>query len=260
MENIKALSNNLKISNKKLYQIMDMEFNKPEDEVNVALINFCSAILNARHEKKKHIVPTFTLVKSSHKRIKKAVLIATVSITLFLGIYTGSTTEFKSNFKNIFYNNTGNAVYINTNTAHATPSNYLLLDTDLAKHLEQNGITPITVPEVFVNGMYPLTDLSISTNNDTQKSAAIDIRDKKNHKKIGSFTIDKNINNGSMVTFEISNVQSGMEVMVNGIDVLIFKRNGSYSIFYRDQTNLTQYSIQIKASYDEIMQIVKSIK
>ncbi len=193
----------------------------------------------------------------SVKKPVKAALIAAVAAVLCFSTITVSANVFHLDIPHeIAMLISGNAeIDTNFELVNTTADGYALTDTELAKQLADNGISPVTLPEALVTDNCTITNVEI-TSTDFSKDAAVDFAYKNQN---GCITISQFSDDYSFVgdTTEM-NVISGQILKANGMDILIFERKDSCTIEYKD--NLTEYNIMLECDLDTAIKFAETIK
>lgn len=141
--------------------------------------------------------------------------------------------------------------------ADTTADGYALANSELAKELKTYGVSPITFPEELIKENSKIIKIDNIT---TKKTISTDIKIEFNYNNsYGDLCISQYADDykwtGEMVS---ENVLSGEMIKVNGMDILIFEREDSCSIHYKD--NLTVYDIYLETDINNARLFAKSIK
>lgn len=237
------------LSSDDIKALIEAEVSKGGEKADTDYIDLCFELLEIKN---KNIVPLSGKTKSP-----KALLIAAVVAVLTVSLLTASAYYFNIP-ENIAKLVNGDAeVDINLDNADTTADGYALLESEFAKQLAENGISPVTVPEkmldddcVLYNIEYPETDKSFSR---------VFLADMKYKGFYGNVRITQSAEDFEKAGYNIKrNVISGQMINVNGMDILIFERKDSVSVEYKD--NLTEYHIYLECDLETALEFADSIK
>lgn len=228
------------------------ELEKDETEIDTDYVDMLFRLLaikqNGHSEKKTY-----------YKTPLKVVAAAAVIIVFLASALTVSAQVFNFNIpQKIAQLFIGKAeIDFDLENADTTADGYALTNTDLAKKLEEFGITPVTFPEEMIKENCEITNIEKVTVNETISSdATIDF---KYHGVYGDLLIIQYEQDFDWIGIEDSmNIVSGQMININGMDVLVFEHNDSCTIKYKD--NLTEYNIYIKCDIDTAIQFAETIK
>lgn len=243
------------MSKQELEEIIENELNKSEEEMDADLIEYCLDSI------KKLELSEENNEKEESKRIFFVnpkiwrVLIA-MSVVLVFGI-TASAIYFNIP-KNIAQLINGNAeLDFNLENADTTADEYTLLETDLAKELESFGITPVTFPEAMIRKECKITKIENTTIDETISLDANVEFESTNYK--GRFFVTKFKDDLQWSGSDtVMNVKSAEMININGIDIIIFEKEKSCTITYKD--NLTEYTFLLECDFETAKEFAKTIK
>lgn len=248
------------LSNRALYKIMDRECGKDDDDIDIDLLLFCSDILHARQIMAAESEPKKRFFK---RNFKKFILIAAAISILAatLSVASADTIKFHLNHAIANYSPEKEWQLINMENLDATPDGYQLTDSYIAEQFKALGFEPITFPELFLNGGYTVENVrSLDDDRVATVSSSATMQFKKG-RIFGSFFVTKLEKDVANIrSLELNSAYNADEVNVNGMDVVIFS-NGIYcSVKYYDENQNINYSISMKGSYKDILELVESIK
>lgn len=131
---------------------------------------------------------------------------------------------------------------------------YSLTGSALAKELEANGISPVTLPAALLTDEWRIEDISC------QKNDIASVADVKivNDNSIVLINLSQYTDKAFMMDRNISYPEKGEQVEVNGLNVIVFNLKNEPYVIYQD--GLTEYSISLNCDYDTTMDIVKTIQ
>lgn len=244
------------LSCEELKEIIKTESEKEYENINTDLIDLCFDILAAKEE----YTNALPAKKNSHRKIRiRNTIIAAVFIVSIAVVTTASAQFFNFNIpKEISSWFEGNAkTEINLRLADTTADGYLLEDSDLVKGLQAQGLYPITLPEELIKENSEIVKFDNIT---TDSTISLDVEIEFNYNNaIGSLSISQYTENlewtGEMVD---NNVLSSEMIKVNGMDVLIFEKENSCTIRYKD--NQTTYQIYLESDFKTAKLFAQSIK
>lgn len=240
-------------------KIIDEEMEKPEEEMDTELIEYCLDKLS-RLEAKTHTTEEKKGNGDSNgKHIKlkpKKVIILAAAIALFLvGTLSVSAIVFDVNFFDGIVELYNDYIRINFDKTDNKADGYQLLGTELAKELADHGFGKVLLPEAFFSDEIAISKIEYEPGEYTN-SATITFKYKY---KPGSFNITKYAMDDLVPDVEFLHVTSNIEeITVNGITVYCFKQQKVASINYRDDLSLYEFHIQFKL--DEAIEFAKTIK
>lgn len=133
---------------------------------------------------------------------------------------------------------------------------YSLLDTDLAKELEANGISPVTFPSAFLTDGWEIEEIIYDKTNENSTSASIlFIKDDMK----ASLCITQYTDEGFLGTPKINQPRKGTQLQVNGMNIYVFSLIRSRYSTYCD--GLTIYSFSsVDCKYEDFIKIAETIQ
>lgn len=238
------------LSTEEIKALIQKEVDKGPDEIDTDYIDLCFELLSIKNNSTNAKKVKFT--KSA-----KVLLIAATLMVVFISTITVSA-QFNLNMpQKIAQLINGNAeIDYNLENADTTADGYALLDSDLAKQLADNGITPVTFPEEMIKENSKITKIKLDMNEDVLKIVDIDFE--YNGQKGSLYIQQISENTGSTGVNTVLDIKSGRMINVNGMDVLVFEQENSCSIRYKD--NFTTYDIHLDCNLETAIKFAESIK
>ncbi|MCM1363626.1 MAG: hypothetical protein NC122_08660 [Faecalibacterium sp.] len=248
----------MKFKLEEIEKILEEELNKSPEEMDTELVDICTDVL----EKVFADIIEEKSVKNEKKHIrmfsiKRIALIAAVVAVLSTATLTVFAEFLDFNIPQIISELIqGNAkTDMNLENADTSADEYALVNTALVKEFSSNGITPITLPEVFTDTKCKISDIQY-TKNDVESNVVFDFE---SESYVGSTIINQYSSEYSFLGEEmILDVKTGHIVQANGMDILVFENNNSCTIRYRD--NMTDYIINLECNIDQALYLAKTIK
>lgn len=242
------------LTEEEILELITEELNKENAQVDMDYIDICYELL----EIKRKVVDRS--VKTEKRKIKKPIkvlLIAAAFVAVSISTITVSA-QFNLDIpQKIAELINGNAeLDYNLENADTTADRYDLLDTDLAKQIEDYGISPITFPEEMVKEDCEITRIENVSSDEI--SIIIDIYFEYNgqHGDLYIQQISENVEYTGVNT--VMNIESGQMIKVNGMDVLLFEQENTCVIKYKD--NFTTYDIHLDCDLETAIKFAKSIR
>lgn len=239
------------LSSEDIKKLIEIEISKGVENTDTDYIDLCFKLLAIREKQ---------VVSISHKKNRvRTLLVAAIVLIFMFSVITVSAYVFDFNVPNSIAQLINNDAYVDINLEYAdtTADGYQLTGSDLAKELEDHGVTPVTFPEELlahdckiVSIEYPETDKTVNI------VANINFEYRGCY---GRFTITQFVNDIYWLGENTHiNVISGQMLRVNGMDILVFEYEDSCSVEYKD--NCTEYRIFIECDIDTVINFTKSIK
>lgn len=238
------------LSTEEIKVLIQKEVDKGPDKIDTDYIDLCFELLSIKNNKQNVRKVRFT-------KPTKALLAAAVLMVVFISTISVSA-QFNLNIpQKIAQIIKGNAeIDFNLENADTTADGYALLDTDLAKQLADNGITPVTFPEDMVKNDCKITQVENVSSDEISNVVNIDFE--YNGQK-GCLSIEQISDTFEAVGIStVMDIESGQMIKINGLDVLVFEQKNSCTIKYKDR--LTSYDIYIDCKLDDAIKLAESIK
>ena len=243
------------LSKQELEEIIEKELLKSESEMDADLIEYCldsikKLELSKEDNKKEDRKKVFIITPKMWR-----VLVAMSAVFVFA--ITASAFYFNIP-EEIAQLINGNAeLDFNLENADTTADGYALLETDLAKDLENFGITPVTFPEAMVRKECEISKIENLTT-DEKISSSVYIRFVYNELP-GRMRIEqKNSFEEVAGVSTVMDIKSGEMINVNGLDILIFEQEKTCTIKYKEATRT--YSIYLECDFETAKEFAKTIK
>ena len=245
------------LSCEQIKNLIQKESQKNYEDINTDFIDLCFDLLEMKQNDKSSKISNIK-IGSKKNSIKRALIVAAVFV-IFIATTLTALAQFNLNIpQKIAKLINGNAeIQNNLKFADTTPEGYALSDTDLSKQVAEYGISPVTFPEEMIKEHCNINKVENIT---SDKNISTDvIIDFKYYGDYGNVNISKFSEDFNWIGYNDStDVVSGQVIKVNGLDVLIFEREGSCTIIYKD--NLTEYNIYLESDIDMAIQFAESIK
>lgn len=239
------------LSSEDIKKLIETEISKDTENTDTDYIDLCFKLLAIREKQ---------VVSISHKKNHaKTLLVAAIVLILMFSVITVSAYVFDFDIPNAIAQLINNDAYVDMNLENAdtTADRYALLDSDLAKELEQHGISPVTIPEELVKTNCVITSIEYPETDKTRNYTAYIGFEYQG--LYGQMTITQQIQALEWVGQETKkNVISAQMITINGMDVLIFETPEHCIIRYKDC--LTDYNIYIKCDIDTAVKFAETIK
>lgn len=244
------------INEANLRQIIDEETEKPEDEMNPDLIEYCLDMLNKENTDISNAKSETSATKHTSIKFKKIVSVAAVVAILFIGTLTASAVIFDVNLFDGLVEVYTDYVRIHFDKSDDKADSYELSDTELAKELAENGFTDVLLPEAIFSDDFEITEITYEHFEYTSSANIyFKYKNKRDYISISKYALEELVPD-----VEYLHVTSNVEAIdVNGTTVYCFSQMRKMStIAYLD--GLTHYTIQLPTDLETAKEIAKSIK
>lgn len=240
-----------------LSRIIEEELEKPEEEMDTELIEYCLDRLNKLQATEIHSEEIKDIDKSNIKqtkvKYKRIIVVAAVLAVIFIGTFSASATIFNvSLFGGVveLYND-----YIRINFDKIdNDDGYEFLGTELKNQLINNGFEVVRLPEAFFSDEYEITNIEYETG-EFINLANITFKIKNS---TGSINISEYSMEEIVPDVEFLNVTGNVEELTIGnIKIYCFIQKDAAAITYRD--GLSIYYIQIPINLVEAIAFAKTI-
>lgn len=250
------LDNSAVLSKQELEEIIENELLKSESEMDADLIEYCLDSIKklelSEEDNKKEESKKVFFINPKMWRVLVAMSVVFVFAITASAFYFNIPEEIAQLIN-------GNAeLDVNLENADTTADGYALLETDLAKELENFGITPVTFPEAMVRKNCKITKIENLTVDETiSLDANIEFT---YNGTIGSLTICRfrPMDTEWTGSSTVMDVEAGEMININGMDVLVFEQEKNCTITYRD--GLTEYNIYLECDFELAKEFAKTIK
>ena len=242
------------INEANLRQIIDEEMEKPEDEMNPDLIEYCLDMLNKENTDISDTKSEKPVTKHISIRFKKIVSVAAVVAILFIGTLTASAVIFDVNLFDGLVEVYTDYVRINFDKSDDKADSYELLDTELAKELAENGFTDVLLPEAIFSDDFEITEITYEHFEYTSSANIyFKYKNKRDYISISKYALEELVPDVEYLHVT-SNVE---EIDVNGTTVYCFSQVKKLStIAYLD--GLTHYTIHLPTDLETAKEIAKT--
>lgn len=246
-----------KLTEEEILELITEELNKENAQVDMDYIDVCYDLLEIKRNNK--INNTALAVKAKSKRPIKVLLIAAVFVFATISTFVVSAQVFNFNIpQKIAELINGNAeIDMTFEFANTQADKYSLLNSELASKLAEHNISPVTFPKEMITENCSITNIDYSSDENTVSSdATVYFK----YKNIYGNMLIQQFNNDYQFdgTYSEMDVLSGQMLSVNGMDILVFERDNSCSIIYRD--NVTEYNIYLESDIETAIDFAQSIK
>lgn len=187
----------------------------------------------------------------------RKMIIAAIIIVLIIiiSVFTVSSVIFNIN-SNLFEMD-GSTLNINIDEIDRTADGYSLTGTPLADSLKANGFDCVTIPSVVLTEEYRLKNIKYEFFNAFIYSHIEFEKITDGEKKFFYIHIRQYSSETFLLGGHIEKPKHGTVLRVNGLDVFCFDMKREPYLKYYD--NLTAYSMGGDVSYDELLEIAKTI-
>jgi hypothetical protein len=242
-----------------LSKIIDDEMEKPEEEMDTELIEYCLDKLSELDSNATNADIKKGNGDSNDKHIKikfrRVIAIVAVAAVLLVGTMSVSAVIFDVNLFDGMVELYNDYIRINFDKTDDKADNYQLLGTDLAKELADNGFDKVLLPEAIFSDEYEITEIEYESG-ELMNSANITFKYKN---ELGSLDITKYTMDEIVPDIEFLNVTSEIkEVKSGNVTIYCFMQGNSAAVTYRD--GLSIYSFQVPMNLDKSIEFAKTIK
>ena len=257
------------LTKERLNIIIDEELNKPEEDMDTALIEYCLDTLETLNqneqgvkEKKGNGDYNGRFIKF---RLKKFIAVAAVVAVILICTVSASAVidgiKIFGGIVEIYEND----IRINFDQSDEQADGYQLLNTELAKELADNGFDNVLLPEAMFSENFEIAETAYQATEDNdirhvsielliKKDIGIFIKKYAGILHISEYSREEYVPDGQFpyVTSEVNKIEVG------NTTVYYFAQNKNTTITYRD--GLRIYSFHIPISLDEALEFAKTIK
>lgn len=239
------------LSEEQIKKLISKELDKEIDKVDTDYIDLCFELFEIRNKDN---------AKMKRKNALKIMLIAAVFVSIIVSTISVSAQILNFDIpKTIAKLVNGNAeIDVNLEHLKKKADGYALNETELAKQISSFGISNVTIPEKLTGEDCKIVNVcDYSSNLSSAKEIGAELEYNGNYVRV---LVLKNEFDGKWVGSKTAmDVISGKMINVNGMDILIFERDNSCSIEYKD--GFTEYIIYLEETdMDTAIEIAKSIK
>ncbi len=184
-------------------------------------------------------------------------LVAVISALLFAVATTVSAYVFDFNIKEELVEFFDDHIRLHLDKVDSTADSYSLLGTDLAKELEENGISPVTLPAALLTEEWVINEEIVYQSSEVVSTAVIVFLKSNNQVTLNlvSYAEEKYI-----ADINVAYPDKAESFEINGITVLLCNANSSNPVLvYKDK--FTTYNFNFKNfDYETVLKIAKTIK
>lgn len=241
-----------------LERIIEEELNKPENEMDADLIEYCLDALNEIESNDivdiKAVGTSDSRKKLINKPLKKIfavsaaiAILAIGSLSVFAAVSDVSILDGLVELYNKY-------IVVRFDKSNDKAEDYELLDTELAQELKETGIHPVLLPEALLSDKARITEIEYEFT-DAITSVNIDfVYGKEN----GNIIISKYDSAVSIGESEYPYASVPTLINVNGITIYVLEQNRKGTITFIDDH--TEYTIVSSMSYEQAIEFAKTIK
>lgn len=245
-----------------LKKVLDEELEKPENEMDTELIEYCLDALEKLEEHGKDSDKSKKKAYFNNKKgmihFKRILVIAAALTVIVSAMFSVSSNYSRERPDDPFLEYYGDYIRVRHDKISKKAKKYRLLDSNLAKELETNGITPVTLPEVFLSDDYILSEIECE-DYDYFLTAYISLKND-NLKYRGYIHIEQYSEAMFVPHYDYRHVEDMVKITVNGIDVYIFKQMRALTIAYKDGNTIYGIVLSDNVSIEDATEIAKTIK
>lgn len=245
-----------------LKRVLDEELEKPENEMDTELIEYC---LDALEKLEEHGKDSDNGEKKAYLNNKKGIIylkrilvIAAALTVIISAMFSVSSNYSRERPDDPVLEYYGDYIRVRHDKISKKAEKYKLLDSNLAKELETNGITPVTLPEALLSDDYVLSDMKCE-NHEGDLTAHINLKNDK-LKYRGYIYIEQYSETMFVPHYDYRHVDDMIKITVNGIDVYIFKQMRALTIAYKDGNTIYGIVLSDNVSIEDATEIAKTIK
>ncbi len=242
-----------------LERIIEEELNKPENEMDADLIEYCLDALNEIESNSTVEIkaertsdsPKDNIITKPFKKIfavaAAVAILAIGSLSVFAAVSDVSILDGLVELYNKY-------IVVRFDKSNDKADDYELLGTELAEELKENGIYPILLPEALLSDETHITEIEYEfTEAIISVNINFDYKNEKGHLVIGYYD-----SSDFMGESQYPNAKNISVVEVSGIQVYVFEQNKKGSIAYKD--GQIEYGIFSSMTYEQAIEFAKTIK
>lgn len=248
----------LDLSKEKLEQIIEGELEKPENEMDADLIEYCLDALNELERNDSVEIKAERTSDSKDKIIYKpfkkifvaaaaVAIVAIGSLSVFAAVSDVSILDGLVELYNKY-------IVVRFDKSNDKADDYELLGTELAAELKENGIYPVLLPEALLSDESQITEIEYQSG-DVHIEATINFVYGKEKGFVSIIYYDQIVESGKS---EYPNAKYETTIDVNGIQVHIFEQNQKGTITFKD--GQTEYTIISSMNVEQAIEFAKTIK
>lgn len=246
-----------KFTLREIEEMMDEELSKDPDEMDTEFIDICADVINRAHAEEDKRIEQEEKLKAKRIKARRVLLIAAI-LVLVLSLSLSASAKFfniDASEKVVrFINN-----HFDVNLGNANADNYTDNGLELINDLEEKGFENLLLPATLISEDYSM-EINIRTLESIEQ-AIIEFKNNLTNIK-GNISITKHTNNNDNFIIGQGSVLGSYnqvkQILVSGIDVLIFN-DGTNSIIYYIDKNV-EYFITINCDFESAIEIAETIK
>lgn len=282
------ISDDLLVSEEAIEAIIEEELAKSEAEIDTDLIDFCADLLLDIQDGKLSpvtakidaaVLPSCEIPKETcaneppadngklkeikkrkrYRRLGRSLLIAALVSMVCMFTLSASAKAFDFRIDDallsVFNKDT---VKLDFGQAKTQPEQYSDERNALVQELKENGISPVNLPEALINGDWQIGEITY----DKQVSsnvATIEISNEKYKQRGGIvMTYFSDFPSDGFADIILES-ETGEQLTINGVDVLIIKQKKYTVVKYDDVNSQIRYSIMLPCSQEEAVTIMNTL-
>lgn len=248
----------LDLSKEKLEQIIEEELEKPENEMDADLIEYCLDALNELERNDSVEIKAERTSDSKDKIIYKPfkkifvaaatiAILAVGSLSVFAAVSDVSILDGLVELYNKY-------IVVRFDKSDDKADDYELLGTELAEELKENGIYPVLLPEALLSDESKITEIEYQFWDVlTSVTISFSYKNEKGYVSINQY--DSIVESGKS---EFPNAKYETTIDINGIQVHIFEQSKKGTITFKD--GHTEYTIISSMNVEQAIEFAKTIK
>ena len=246
------------LSKEEMERIIEEELNKPENEMDADLIEYCLDALNEIESNNTIEIKAERKSDSRDKLInkpfKKILAVAAAVAILAIGSLSVFAAVSDVNILDGLVELYNKYIVVRFDKSDDKADDYEFLGTELAEELKENGIYPILLPEALLSEEAHVTDIEYQV---TEFITSANISFVYGKEK-GNLMIDKHELQEVIGEAEYPNARSVTTLEINGVSVYVFEQNQKGTITFIDSQ--TEYTIVSSMTYEQAIEFAKTIK
>ncbi|MBR2505318.1 MAG: DUF4367 domain-containing protein [Bacilli bacterium] len=241
-----------------LERIIEEELNKPENEMDADLIEYCLDALNELESNDTVEIKAERTSDSKDNKITKpfkkvfaiaaaVAILAVGSLSVFAAVSDVSILDGLVELYNKY-------IVVRFDKSDDKADDYELLGTELAEELKENGVYPVLLPEALLSKKTQITEITYEF---TDVITSVNIGFVYGNEK-GNLMIDKHELQEAIGEAEYPNARNVTTLEINGVSVYVFEQNKKGTITFMDSK--TEYTIVSSMNVEQAIEFAKTIK
>ncbi|MBQ4057543.1 MAG: hypothetical protein IJD40_01275 [Lachnospiraceae bacterium] len=248
----------LDLSKEKLEQIIEEELEKPENEMDADLIEYCLNALNELERKDSVEIKAERISDSKDniitKPFKKVFAVAAAIAILTVGSFSVFAAVSDVSILDGLVELYNKYIVVRFDKSNDKADDYELLGTELAAELKENGIYPVLLPEALLSDESKITEIEYQFWDVlTSVTISFSYKNEKGYVSINQY--DPIVESGKS---EFPNAKYETTIDINGIQVHIFEQSKKGTITFKD--GHTEYTIISSMNVEQAIEFAKTIK